>query len=182
MFLALLLSGFFLRPRWWIRALLAVYILPWVIAAAQACVSFHWMLQEQGLVDGALAALFGIEGPIWFNDRWLGLGWNCPSPAARDASRSAQPPLPPLRVSGPQLRQCRCRHRSPRRFYSARAAPTHSPGNRSTILVDDLFAGCGAGALEEGPTSFFTLSKRKGLGRSDLFARRGQPSDAPLFL
>jgi hypothetical protein len=25
MFLALLLSGFFLRPRWWIRALLAVY-------------------------------------------------------------------------------------------------------------------------------------------------------------
>jgi multiple sugar transport system permease protein len=76
MFLALLLSGFFLRPRWWIRALLAVYILPWVIAAAQACVSFHWMLQEQGLVDGVLGALFGIEGPIWFNDRWLGLGWN----------------------------------------------------------------------------------------------------------
>ena len=29
MFLALLLSGFFLRRRWWIRALLAVYILPW---------------------------------------------------------------------------------------------------------------------------------------------------------
>src|SRR5215472_10069806 len=46
MFLALLLSGFFLRRRWWIRALLAVYILPWALAAAQACVSFHWMLQE----------------------------------------------------------------------------------------------------------------------------------------
>src|SRR5208282_1872203 len=30
MFLALLLSGFFLRRRWWIRALLAVYILPWL--------------------------------------------------------------------------------------------------------------------------------------------------------
>jgi multiple sugar transport system permease protein len=29
MFLALLLSGFFLRPRWWIKALLAVYVLPW---------------------------------------------------------------------------------------------------------------------------------------------------------
>ena len=55
MSLALLLSGFFLRPRWWIRALLAVYILPWVIAAAQACVSFHWMLlREQGLVDGCI--------------------------------------------------------------------------------------------------------------------------------
>ena len=44
MFLALLLSGFFLRRRWWIRALLAVYVFPWLIAAAQACISVHWML------------------------------------------------------------------------------------------------------------------------------------------
>jgi multiple sugar transport system permease protein len=28
------------------------------------------------LVDGLLAALFGIDGPIWFNNRWLGLGSN----------------------------------------------------------------------------------------------------------
>jgi multiple sugar transport system permease protein len=77
MFLALLLSGFFLRPRWWIRVLLAVYILPWALAAAQACISFHWMLiGEQGLVDGVLSALFGIDGPLWFNHRWLGLGSN----------------------------------------------------------------------------------------------------------
>jgi multiple sugar transport system permease protein len=77
MFLALLLSGFFLRRRWWIRALLAVYILPWALAAAQAGISFHWMLiGEQGLVDGLLAALFGIDGPIWFNNRWLALGSN----------------------------------------------------------------------------------------------------------
>jgi multiple sugar transport system permease protein len=77
MFLALLLSGFFMRRRWWIRALLAVYILPWLIAAAQACISFHWMLiGEQGLVDGLLSALFGIDGPIWFNNRWLAVGSN----------------------------------------------------------------------------------------------------------
>ena len=77
MFLALLLSGFFMRHRWWIKALLAVFILPWVVAAAQACVSFHWMLiGEQGLVDSVLSALFGIEGPNWFNDRWLALGSN----------------------------------------------------------------------------------------------------------
>ena len=75
MFLALLLSGFFLRPRRWIRILLAIYVLPWVFAAAQTCLSFHWMLiGEQGLVDGLLLQLFGIEGPIWFNGRWLGLG------------------------------------------------------------------------------------------------------------
>jgi multiple sugar transport system permease protein len=75
MFLALLLSGFFMRRRWWIRALLVIYILPWALAAVQAFISFHWMLiGEQGLIDGVLSALFGIDGPIWFNDRWLALG------------------------------------------------------------------------------------------------------------
>src|SRR6516162_1063365 len=77
MFLALLLSGFFMHRRWWIRALLAVYILPWVIAAAQAGISFHWMLiGEQGLIDRLLSELLGIDGPNWFNNRWLGLGSN----------------------------------------------------------------------------------------------------------
>lgn len=77
MFLALLISGFFLRRRWWIKPLLVVYILPWLIAAAQACVSFHWMLSGRwGLVDGVLSALLGIDGPDWLNDRWLALGSN----------------------------------------------------------------------------------------------------------
>jgi multiple sugar transport system permease protein len=77
MFLALLLSGFFLRSRWWLRALLAVYVVPWAIAAAQACLSFHWMLiGETGLVNRVLFELFGIVAPIWFNDPWLGLGSN----------------------------------------------------------------------------------------------------------
>ncbi len=76
MLLALLLSGFFLRRRWWIKALLAVYVLPWLIAAAQAGISFHWMLQQQGLVNGLLSALFDIDGPIWFNDRWVATGAN----------------------------------------------------------------------------------------------------------
>ena len=34
------------------------------------------MIGETGLVDGALSALFGIDGPNWFNNRWLGLGSN----------------------------------------------------------------------------------------------------------
>jgi multiple sugar transport system permease protein len=77
MFLALLLSGFFLRRRWWIRALLAVFILPWLIAAAQACVSFHWMLiGELGLIDRLLSEVFGIDGPLWLNDRALAVGAN----------------------------------------------------------------------------------------------------------
>ena len=77
MFLALLLSGFFMRRRWWIKALLPVYILPWALPAIPAFVSFHWMLiGEEGLVDSLLSALFGIQGPLWFTDRRLALGWN----------------------------------------------------------------------------------------------------------
>jgi multiple sugar transport system permease protein len=77
MFLALLLSGFFMRRRWWIKALFPVFILPWALPAIPAFVSFHWMLiGEEGLVDSVLAALFGIHGPLWFDDRRLALGSN----------------------------------------------------------------------------------------------------------
>src|SRR5438477_1621052 len=77
MFLALLLSGFFLRRRWWIRALLPVFILPWALPSIPAFVSFHWMLiGEEGLVDRLLWVLFALPGPLWFNNRWLALAWN----------------------------------------------------------------------------------------------------------
>jgi multiple sugar transport system permease protein len=77
MFAALLLSGFFLRRDWWVKALLVAFLLCWALPAVPAFVSFHWMLiGEQGLVDSLLRELFGIEGPIWFNDSWLALGSN----------------------------------------------------------------------------------------------------------
>jgi multiple sugar transport system permease protein len=77
MFLALLLSGFFMRRRRWIKALLVIFILPWALPAVPAFISIHWMLiGEQGLLDGILQALFGIEGPIWFNHRGLALASN----------------------------------------------------------------------------------------------------------
>jgi multiple sugar transport system permease protein len=77
MFLALLLSGFFMRRRWWIKALLPIFILPWALPAIPAFVSFHWMLiGEEGFVDSVLSALCGIQGPVWFSDRWLALGSN----------------------------------------------------------------------------------------------------------
>ena len=75
MFMALLLSGFFMRRRWWIKALLVVWMLPWALPAIPAFVSFHWMLiGDYGFLDSALWVLFGIEGPQWFNERWLALG------------------------------------------------------------------------------------------------------------
>ncbi|HEV2336390.1 MAG TPA: sugar ABC transporter permease [Stellaceae bacterium] len=77
MFLALVLSGFFLRRGWWIKAILFVYMLPWVLASVQAFIAFHWMLiGDPGLVDGVLSALTGIEGPVWFNHRWLAIACN----------------------------------------------------------------------------------------------------------
>ena len=77
MFLALLLSGFFMRRRWWIKALAVIYILPWALPAVPAFLSFHWMLiGEQGLLNSLLQALFSIDGPIWFNNRWLAIGSN----------------------------------------------------------------------------------------------------------
>jgi multiple sugar transport system permease protein len=77
MFLALLLSGFFMRRRRWIKALLVVYVLPWALPAVPAYISIHWMLiGEYGLVDSLLRELFNIEGPIWFNHRGLALASN----------------------------------------------------------------------------------------------------------
>jgi multiple sugar transport system permease protein len=75
MFGALLLSGFFLRRDWWVRAILVAYLLPWLVAATQAFISIHWMLiDEQGLLDRLLAVVFGITGPGWLDDRWPALG------------------------------------------------------------------------------------------------------------
>jgi multiple sugar transport system permease protein len=72
MIIALLLSGFFMRPRRWIKALLVVYILPWTLPAVPAYLSFHWMLvaYPQGLLDNLLFALFGIDAVFWFNHGW----------------------------------------------------------------------------------------------------------------
>ena len=76
-FLALLLSGFFMHRRRWIKALLIIYILPWALPAVPAYLSFHWMLiGEQGLLNSLLRVLFGVDGPIWFNHRGLALGSN----------------------------------------------------------------------------------------------------------
>jgi multiple sugar transport system permease protein len=77
MFLAFLLSGFFMIPGRWIKALLLFYMLPWALPALPAFLSLHWMLIGYGgFLNSALETLFGIDGPIWFNSYWLALGAN----------------------------------------------------------------------------------------------------------
>ena len=76
MFGALLLSGFFMRPGWWVKALLLIYVLPWAMPALPSFMSIHWMLNGQwGLINNALWTLFAIDGPGWLEtSRWLALG------------------------------------------------------------------------------------------------------------
>ncbi len=47
LFLALLLSGFFLRKGWWTKTLLLIFILPWAVPAIPSYISIHWMLNSQ---------------------------------------------------------------------------------------------------------------------------------------
>jgi multiple sugar transport system permease protein len=77
MFLAFLLSGFFTSRNRWVKSLLVLYMLPWALPALPAFLAFHWMLIGRwGFLDSLLYALFGIDGPIWFNSYWLAMGAN----------------------------------------------------------------------------------------------------------
>jgi len=77
MALAFLLSGFFMRKRWYIKALLVVFILPWATPALPAYMSIHWFMNGQwGMLNNALYMLFGIDGPVYLNDHWTGLAAN----------------------------------------------------------------------------------------------------------
>ena len=76
LFLSLLLSGFFMRPRRWVKAMLVVSMLPWALPAQTGLISIHWMLVYWGFLNSVLEKLFGIYGPDWFTHYWLALGAN----------------------------------------------------------------------------------------------------------
>jgi multiple sugar transport system permease protein len=77
MFLAFLLSGFFIRKRWWIKALLVLFILPWATPALPAYMSIHWFLNGQwGMLNNVLYLLFNYDGPVYLNEHWTGLACN----------------------------------------------------------------------------------------------------------
>lgn len=77
MLLAFLLSGFFMRKRLWVKALLVVYILPWATPALPAYMSIHWFVNGQwGLLNNLLYFVFGIDGPVYLNNHWMGLACN----------------------------------------------------------------------------------------------------------
>jgi multiple sugar transport system permease protein len=74
MFLALLLSGFFMRPGRWMKALLLIFVLPWAVPQISTFISIHWMLNgEWGFLNNLLYTLFHVEGPSYLNERWAAL-------------------------------------------------------------------------------------------------------------
>jgi multiple sugar transport system permease protein len=77
MLLAFLLSGFFMRKRWWVKSLLVVFILPWATPALPAYMSIHWFVNGQwGMLNNVLYMLFDIDGPVYLNEHWTGLACN----------------------------------------------------------------------------------------------------------
>jgi multiple sugar transport system permease protein len=73
--LALLLSGFFVHERRWIRWLSFIFILPWAIPSIPTILSFRWMLNaEWGMVNSLIFQLTFQDGPGWLLDRVYGLG------------------------------------------------------------------------------------------------------------
>jgi multiple sugar transport system permease protein len=77
MFLAFLLSGFFMSRSWWVRSLLAIYLLPWALPGLTVFVSIHYMLvTEWGLLDSLWRAITGDDGPLFLVSRPLAMSAN----------------------------------------------------------------------------------------------------------
>jgi multiple sugar transport system permease protein len=77
MFLAFLLSGFFMSQSWWIRSLLAIYLIPWALPALVVFTSIHFMLVTQwGLLDSLWLAVTGDDGPLFLVSQWIAMAAN----------------------------------------------------------------------------------------------------------
>ena len=71
--IAMVLSGFFVAQRAWVRIVLVLFILPWAVPSIPTILSFRVMLNpENGMINQQLFHWFGIvEGPGWLTDPTL---------------------------------------------------------------------------------------------------------------
>jgi multiple sugar transport system permease protein len=77
MFLAFLLSGFFMNRSWWTRSLLAIFLIPWALPAMVVFTAIHLMLVTQwGLLDSLFRAVTGNDGPLFLVNEWIARGAN----------------------------------------------------------------------------------------------------------
>ena len=74
MVVALLLSGFFIQTRWWIKIISALFILPWAVPSIPTILSVRFMLNpEWGVINMTYFKLTALDGPNWLNDPTLAL-------------------------------------------------------------------------------------------------------------
>jgi multiple sugar transport system permease protein len=77
MAVALMLSGFFIKTRWWIKALSVLFILPWAVPSIPTILSVRFMLNpEWGVINSTIFKLTGMDGPNWLNDPTLALSFS----------------------------------------------------------------------------------------------------------
>ena len=77
MMVALLLSGFFIQTRWWIKALSVLFILPWAVPSIPTILSVRFMLNpEWGVINSLIFRFTGLDGPNWLNDPTLALSFS----------------------------------------------------------------------------------------------------------
>jgi multiple sugar transport system permease protein len=74
MLIALVLSGFFIHTRWWIKILSVLFILPWAVPSIPTILSVRFMLNpEWGVINSLIYRFTGLDGPNWLNDPTLAL-------------------------------------------------------------------------------------------------------------
>ena len=77
MVVALLISGFLIQQRWWIKVISLIFILPWAVPSIPTILSVRFMLNpEWGVVNQLIFKLTGADGPNWLNDPTLALGFS----------------------------------------------------------------------------------------------------------
>ncbi len=74
MVIAMVLSGFFIETRWWIKIISVLFILPWAVPSIPTILSVRFMLNpEWGVINTLIFKTTGLDGPNWLNDPTLAL-------------------------------------------------------------------------------------------------------------
>lgn len=77
MVIAMVLSGFFIQQRWWIKVLSVLFIIPWAVPSIPTILSVRFMLNpEWGVINTVIFKLTGLDGPNWLNDPTLALSFS----------------------------------------------------------------------------------------------------------
>jgi len=77
MVIAMVLSGFLIQARWWIKVLSVLFILPWAVPSIPTILSVRFMLNpEWGVINSLIFRFTGLDGPNWLNDPTLALSFS----------------------------------------------------------------------------------------------------------